>query len=810
MTSQFLTIRDKKYNEELDGEFSSKPHDFGFDLDHFQKHAIMAIKRAEHVLVTAHTGSGKTVPAIFAIADSLEKNKKIIYTSPIKSLSNQKLFELSQKFPSVGIMTGDIKFNPDAQCIIMTTEILRNILYHDTSNQGSTPQNHVDIAEIDKVIFDEVHYINDPDRGRVWEECIILMPKEITMIMLSATIDKAHEFASWIGDIKQKTINLIPTTHRVVPLEHFMFLPNNDIPSSECVNHDLVKIVDSKKNFQNYNLIKQHYYQEPTNILVGKLVNFLKEHKKTPALFFVFSRKETERLARGLTKRMVSAEEAGEILRIFNWELRKYKKLYETSRQYHEIEQLIQKGIAYHHSGLVPVLKEVVEILFAKGLIKLLFATETFAVGVNAPTKTVIFPKITKYSNNGFRLLRTDEYLQMAGRAGRRGLDLSGDVILLPTTELADFGILKKMLTGKSPSIQSKFRLNYQFILKIINSSLHDLEAFIKNSLISKDIKAQISADKMLLKTIEDKKAHSQTQFTKEDLTLFKNIKTKERQLLQLRGNQHKKAQIKFNKEVQSIKNYKLLKAKFDKHEELINNINKINASIDACENEINIDIDKMINYLYDNSYITIKAPLDKTPKEQHLLALNKNGFMSNMISLDLKGVIASQISECNEIILTEIITNKHFLDLSGPDIVAVLASFIEEKTCEEIEFKDLKISDNAKQMLDLISYIAEDFGSYEYNSGIDIQSDWKLYLSFVGPAYDWANMVPLHEILAKNSDIYEGTFIRNILRIYNMVENIKNIMEILDQPHILKKLEGIDTILIRDQVTTTSLYIDK
>jgi superfamily II RNA helicase len=213
---------------------------------------------------------------------------------------------------------------------------------------------------------------------------------------------------------------------------------------------------------------------------------------------------------------------------------------------------------------------------------------------------------------------------------------------------------------------------------------------------------------------------------------------------------------------------------------------------------------------LYDNSYITIEAPLHNTPKEQHLLTLNKSGFISKMISLDLKGVIASQISECNEIILTEIITNKHFLDLSGPEIVAVLAAFIEEKTCEEVGFKDLTISENAKQMLDLISYIADDFGSYEYNSGINIQSDWKLYLSFVGPAFEWANMVPLHEILAKNCDIYEGTFIRNILRIYNMVENIKNIMEILDQPQILKKLEGIDTILIRDQVTTTSLYIDK
>ena len=148
--SSFLRILDRPYDEVQDGVFTSEPHDFGFELDSFQKHAISAIKRGENVLVTAHTGSGKTVPAIFGIADSLAKNRKVIYTSPIKSLSNQKLFELKRKFPDVGILTGDIKFNPDAQCVIMTTEILRNILYQQESQ-------HVDITEVDKVIFDEVH-----------------------------------------------------------------------------------------------------------------------------------------------------------------------------------------------------------------------------------------------------------------------------------------------------------------------------------------------------------------------------------------------------------------------------------------------------------------------------------------------------------------------------------------------------------------------------------------------------------------------------------------------------------------------------
>ena len=250
----------KLLDEPYEGEFNSDPYDFGFELDNFQKHAISCIKKNENVLVTAHTGSGKTVPAIFGIADSLAKNKKIIYTSPIKSLSNQKLFELKQKFPDVGILTGDIKFNPDAQCVIMTTEILRNILYHKESN-------HVSIDEIDKVIFDEVHYINDPDRGRVWEECLILMPKHIVLIMLSATIDKAHEFASWVGNIKQKKTNLIPTTKRVVPLEHYFYNHESD---------NLTKIVDSNSKYQNYDVIKETYKIYTYSKIINKFCEFLR------------------------------------------------------------------------------------------------------------------------------------------------------------------------------------------------------------------------------------------------------------------------------------------------------------------------------------------------------------------------------------------------------------------------------------------------------------------------------------------------------------------------------------------------------
>ena len=795
----------KILNKEYEGEFSSEPYNFSFELDSFQKHAISAIKRNENVLVTAHTGSGKTVPAIYAIADSLEKNKKIIYTSPIKSLSNQKLFELKKKFPDVGILTGDIKFNPDAQCVIMTTEILRNILYQQESQ-------HVNINDVDKVIFDEVHYINDPDRGRVWEECIILMPKRITMIMLSATIDKADEFASWIGNIKQTITNLIPTKKRVVPLEHYFFLPNVYINN----NKELIKIVTSNGSFQNYNEIKKYYEKEPGYIIVNKLVEYLKNNNLAPALFFVFSRKETEKLARSVQQRLVSVEEASEIENIFNYELRNFRKIYETSPQYIEIHNLLIKGVAYHHSGLVPILKEVIEILFEKGLVKLLFATETFAVGVNAPTKTVVFPKLTKYSNGGFRNLRTDEYLQMAGRAGRRGLDKFGTVIILPTDDLVEYAELKSIMIGRSPSIKSKFRLNYQFILKIINSDMHQLQDFIKMSLLSNDSKSLIG---LIEKEIEEKKEKYDLgpSIPKQDLIVIKDYITKKKRLNGLNGNQLRKQTGKLNREFDGIKNFQTNLNIYNKYLDLGREIERNEENIYNIKVSINKDINKMLNYLYDNHYISFHEPFENLTKEQNLILISdpdlpnqKNTIPTDKIKLDLKGIIASNISECNEIILTEIITNNFFLELKPEEIVAVLATFIEEKTNEVPSIEKLEISKNVKEILVNVSYIAEDFGSYEYNSGIDIESDWNLYLSFVEPAYDWARGISIFEIYKRYGNIYEGTFIRNILRIYNMIENIKNIAEMCNQPKIMKKLEGLELLLLRDQVTTESLYISK
>jgi superfamily II RNA helicase len=470
-------------------------YEYKFPLDPFQQHAVAAISRSENVLVTAKTGSGKTLVGEYQIAHSLKTGKRVFYTTPIKSLSNQKFYDLKQMFPDrVGIMTGDIKFKPDADIVIMTTEILRNLLYKrgtKTESMGITASLSLD--RLGAVVFDECHYINDRYRGSVWEETMILLPPEVNLVMLSATIDAPSEFASWLGQLKQVPINLISTEYRIVPLNHGVYRGD-----------ELLTVMDNKEHFEggNYkawllwqkaqernadqhkadvaNRRRNGYEDGPVQRKssvkafphqMNELIGRLDEKVLLPALFFVFSRKDCERYAKLVEHTLISSSDTAAVRHIIDFHLHKHEEL-QRLPQYHTLRSLLEKGIAFHHSGLLPVLKEIVEILFGKGFVKVLFATETFAVGINMPTKTVVFTGFRKYDDaiDGMRLLNTDEYIQMAGRAGRRGKDTSGLVLYLPDRDPEELEDMRRMMTGKKSTFQSRMAFYYDFLLKTLQT----------------------------------------------------------------------------------------------------------------------------------------------------------------------------------------------------------------------------------------------------------------------------------------------------------------------------------------------------
>ncbi len=479
---------------------------YTFPLDPFQQWAVAAIHRSENVLVTAKTGSGKTLVAEYAIAHQLAAGRRVFYTTPIKSLSNQKYHDLKHLFPaaSVGILTGDIKSNPDAQIVVMTTEILRNLLFKaSTATAALGTAGAVRLEGVGAVVFDEVHYINDPDRGHVWEESLILMPPEIRLVLLSATIDQPAAFAEWIGSIKQVPCWLLATTYRIVPLTHSLWsqglketlvLKDRDEAPADVglyrewlrgrearldAHDDWKKTVAAAKRAGESaggrdGKVKLQSFPHQLNECIATM----KARDLLPALFFSFSRKECERFAEKVAGSLLTSSEEADVKHILSFHLHRHAEVLQHLPQYHQLVRLLERGIAFHHSGLLPLLKEGVEILFQRGFVKVLFCTESLAIGVNLPARSVVFTGLEKPCGSGggsggggggFRPLRYDEYAQMAGRAGRRGKDVRGHVFYLPARDPLPAEELRGVMSGSLPSLQSRIQFHYDFVLKAVH-----------------------------------------------------------------------------------------------------------------------------------------------------------------------------------------------------------------------------------------------------------------------------------------------------------------------------------------------------
>jgi ATP-dependent RNA helicase DOB1 len=441
---------------------------YPFQLDTFQKRAVLCLENSQSVLVAAHTSAGKTAVAQYAIAMALRDKQRVIYTSPIKALSNQKYRELQHEFNDVGLMTGDVTINESASCIVMTTEILRNMLY-----KGSEMT-----REMAWVIFDEVHYMRDKERGVVWEETMILLPNVVKYVFLSATIPNAREFAQWICKIKSQPCNVVYTDYRPVPLQHYVCVPGSE---------GIYLVVDEKGNFRDENFSKAlSYLEDDLNLEkiannkkksrnhkgqeseIKKTITLIHENNLSPAICFSFSKKDCEANALSLAKLDLTEESEKELIE--NIYRSAISTLSEDDQQLPQIQlmlPMLKKGIGVHHGGLLPIVKEAVELIFQEGLIKVLFSTETFSMGINMPAKTVVFTSIEKWDGEEFRWLGGGEYIQMSGRAGRRGLDDKGVTILMLNKKM-DPDVCKNILQGKADPLYSTFHLSYNMLVNLI------------------------------------------------------------------------------------------------------------------------------------------------------------------------------------------------------------------------------------------------------------------------------------------------------------------------------------------------------
>ena len=815
-----------------------------FQLSDFQKWAFKAIIDGDNALVTAPTGSGKTLPAEFMIHHVNTQTRpsskcKIIYASPIKALSNQKLHDMRKRFPNVsfGLLTGDCKDNPEADVLIMTTEILRNTLFNsklrDTTSTHGTVSLSFDInvdTELAGVIFDEVHYIADPERGSVWEQALLMIPSHVPLLLLSATIHKPLKFAEWIEQRHGPATNiktyLLPSAKRAVPLTHYMWAGANSsslqkIRDTELRNlahntcNTLALVKDSNDNYdeKSYHKVKRicdflydNYMSPKRQQVLNSLIRYLKKNNLLPALCFIFSRRQVELAAKDIT---VSLHDDGGIMsntveqecrKILMSKLPNYKEYLDLA-EYKNMVSLLQKGVAIHHAGVLSILREMVEILFDRGFIKLLFATETFAVGINMPTKTVIFTSLEKYDGSCMRYLLPHEYSQMAGRAGRRGIDTIGTVVHCNTLfQQPTPSEYRQILTGPSQTITSKFRISYNLILNILlPSNMHkeSIIKFVSNSLLNTDIESEIvqldgKTDK-LKNALSEREAIIQnlktpTQVAADYVVLQENLK--------LAINKTRK-RIKRDMDNLEAKHPFLLEelASFSGADQLRQDIQFTEKYKNSALSYISRSIDDITGFL--TQIGLLRENPDKT------------------IIVRIPGIIASQIQEVNALGVSLMLTSTEmFRELIPCEIAALLVCLVPLNILDD---KRLLRPNSEGEILNAttieLQCILNKLQDLESRLNIDSGEDYSLQFDLQQPIIDWfisRNEDQCKDVLSSvnQKGISTGDFVKAILKICNTVREIEGACEILGYELLLEKLAVIPEQLLKYVVTNQSLYV--
>lgn len=818
-----------------DTNFSSKHeyeqifNEYPFELSNFQKWAIKGIIKNCNILITAHTGSGKTLPAEFAIRYFTKLNKKVIYCSPIKALSNEKFNCFQKKFPNIsfGILTGDIKYNPEAEVLIMTTEILRNNLfkYKQESNKNQLDFEMDFDTELACIVYDEIHYINDNDRGSVWEEAIMMTPSTTQLIGLSATINKPENLCKFMASSNKLVTMLCPNKKRVVPLEHYAYFTahNNVLRKFDTKTRDIFeKICDKPKliksteepqfNDSVYHKIKDlHDLLYKNNLqrinkhfVINNMVKYLKKNDLLPGLVFVFSRRGCYEYANKITIPLfednskvpsIIKKECEQILisKLDNW--REYTSL----KEYGKIIKLLEKGIAVHHSGVTPVFREMIELLFSKGYIKLLFATETFAVGINMPTRTVVFTALTKFSNNGFRALFPHEYTQMAGRAGRRGIDTKGYVFHLNNLfinnnniELSEY---RDIMTGKSQIIKSKFNINYNIIISLLDSKQNMYE-FIEDTLMGSEIYGEIKNSLEDINKLEDAKLTLDKEVRSSLLTDYDsaiewyNI---ENNIVNLKRKTYKK------KKDEVIKKYGSFKP-------IENDISLIKR-LKQIEHEI-----KTSNSSFENASTFIKNNIDR-----YINILNEYEFIDNDNNITTMGLVAYNIQEIPYIGFVKFMFDEvtTFTRLSTTELICVLSIFTPIKISDEYKVYDvnnLTISQNCKMVINKLNKTINNFTISENKYGI-YQNIQDIQYDICELVYKWCNCENEDECKKVFNELeywglFLGDFIKSLLKIVNIGLELEKCCEIMENLELLSNVKKIPDLLLKSVITNKSLYL--
>ena len=881
---------------------------FSFTLSPFQKQAIQAIVDGSHALVCAPTGSGKTLPAEFAIRHFTSLGKRVIYCSPIKALSNQKMYEFSKKYGdtiSFGLLTGDIKTNPGAQVLIMTTEILMNKLFlietptgaplpangapltPDLSGAPLTPTGapsatssltfDIDLEnDLGAVVFDEVHMINSPDRGHVWEKCIMMLPSHVQMVMLSATLDNPQRFANWVRGTGTKEVVLCQTHTRIVPLTHYVYLTTGEgfykkLGDKEAERRIRDSVGKCRVIQDAANLFNVGTYRETANILklqfenrvflkrkavLNDLFAHLKASAMLPAITFVFSRKNVEMCAEELTvplldddvapvPAVIKAQCDSILRRLPNW--REYAGLPE----YETLVRLLGRGIGIHHSGMIPVFREIVEFMIAEKRVVALFATESFAIGLDCPIKTAVFISLKKPDGGeSMRYLLPHEYTQMAGRAGRRGLDTVGNVVLCANLfELPSVDTFKDVLSGRPQTLTSKFKIYYPMILNWLSrtraaATIQDFVGFVEDSMLQDEIDA---AERGLNREIEEiehtvcelEEGFIRLMTPKEKLAEY--VALEERAIYA--ANKRRKeidAEIKimvtnFPELTQDLVHYRQFvhmgNLLVEKQKMLVNNSKYVQGVV---ANLVLVLLEHGILKIYErvetNDGISdISDDQDDRISEAELSedeviseAESSDGSVETCYVLtEPKGIIASRIAEIHPVLLANVCPL--LMDMDSVELAATLSLFTDVRVHEDIRihpgFKYISDNHRLNDMLCEFNCIKEDLILCESHANINMPDsgldhhcyDIVDYVAAWCECEDEGQCRNLIRRLEEEAGISVGDFSKALLKISTVSRELMAMCDAVKDHTMVEfahRLSKVDGLVLKYIATNQSLYL--
>lgn len=799
---------ESKYDEHFDL--------FPYPLSDFQKYSIQAVVEGHHSLITAHTGSGKSLPAEFAIQYFAggSKKKKVIYTSPIKALSNQKYYDFIQKYPhiSFGIMTGDIKVNPDADVLIMTTEILMNHLFmmNNETDGGGQLQFQMDInKDLACVVFDEIHYINDVDRGRVWEQTILMLPPHIQMIMLSATIDAPEKFAKWCEKPESgKQVYLSSTNARIVPLVHYGYLVVNDgtlkyIKDKETIaklqksTGTLVTLKSENGEFSDPGYVEIKRTRELLDAnkaftkrqhVLNSLAQLLRDREMLPAIAFVFSRKNVEKCAEEITVPLLEFDskvaytvkrECEQIIR----KLPNYEE-YLALPEYVQLVALLEKGIGIHHSGMIPVLREIVEFMISKRYIKLLFATESFAIGLNCPIRTAIFTSLTKFDGRGLRFLLPHEYNQAASRCGRRGIDTIGHVVHCNNLfDLPTSVEYKNMLCGKPQALVSKFRISFSIVLNLMRNkpdmcTIDDFTQFVEKSMIQNEINISAESERKSLERVRGELA--KIEIPHDILDSYLELK----ELASMYSNKKRKDVER------KLSQYKIDQRDGEHYKKIRDEMRQIQSYVNYLDNYVLTNVSAICDILLENRFITIDQE-------------------TGTYSFTPTGKIAAGIAEVHPLVMSRSIGR--LLPLSPKQIIGVLSCFSGIKVDQDSKVSVPTTPDKAvKAVVSDIAELYKTYGEIETKRGTDSGVDYDDALIFdaIDIMMDWCDCADETECRIFIRDRVKfsiGEFTKGIMKISAVVKELTGVCESVELAH---KLSQVDGLILKYVATAQSLYV--